>query len=375
MPIAAMTAPANPATRNPMNATVITTGPGVIIATATASRNWCSFSQPNCWTTPWCKNGMMASPLPKTDALRWRYRRPRPAAAGWIFACHTSHDFCALRASMHEQSQCASRLSSPDQASPTTGDEAREIDLRPQHADAWRCHEITCTPVRGEFVLELAQSTKMVESFAKLPSDHDRPVRRPMPGAGRGHERGHAQIEDLETKRLRPSDQLDDQIVHGAAGRLRPHAHQIHKQLSGGVAKPHRHEGDESAVPPTGSHPKMTDVCWIEACHRKALLLAFARRAPRVRNPLQRFDGPGDTVFVQQRKRHSRVLSTPDRVPKRLMAVPLKGECAQPDARLLGNLEHSKVVTEIDRQIVWTHLMKNRPPAVGPDLMDEAVDQ
>src|ERR1044071_3079442 len=68
MPIAAMTAPARPATGKPMNATVMTTGPGVIIATATASRNWCSFSQPNCCTTPCCKNGTIARPPPNTKA-------------------------------------------------------------------------------------------------------------------------------------------------------------------------------------------------------------------------------------------------------------------------------------------------------------------
>src|SRR5216683_8305951 len=44
---AAAVPPANPATRYPMNAAVMTTGPGVIIATAIASRNWRSVSQ-------WC---------------------------------------------------------------------------------------------------------------------------------------------------------------------------------------------------------------------------------------------------------------------------------------------------------------------------------
>src|SRR6266704_2671266 len=50
-----------------MNATVITTGPGVIIETATASRNCRSVSQWNCSTTPPCRNGTIASPLPKTN--------------------------------------------------------------------------------------------------------------------------------------------------------------------------------------------------------------------------------------------------------------------------------------------------------------------
>src|SRR6266576_563614 len=66
-PTAARTAPAGPATRYPMNATVITTGPGVIIDTATASINWRSVSQWNCSTTPPCRNGTIASPLPKTN--------------------------------------------------------------------------------------------------------------------------------------------------------------------------------------------------------------------------------------------------------------------------------------------------------------------
>src|SRR5206468_2958261 len=51
-----------------MNATVITTGPGVIIETATASRNCRSVSQWNCSTTPPCRNGTMASPLPNTKS-------------------------------------------------------------------------------------------------------------------------------------------------------------------------------------------------------------------------------------------------------------------------------------------------------------------
>src|SRR6266849_3411048 len=50
-----------------MNATVITTGPGVIIETATASRNWRSVSQWNRSTTPPWRNGTIASPLPKTN--------------------------------------------------------------------------------------------------------------------------------------------------------------------------------------------------------------------------------------------------------------------------------------------------------------------
>src|SRR5437016_2310722 len=51
-----------------MNATVITTGPGVIIETATASRNCRSVSQWNCSTTPPCRKGTIASPLPNTNS-------------------------------------------------------------------------------------------------------------------------------------------------------------------------------------------------------------------------------------------------------------------------------------------------------------------
>src|SRR5882724_4897513 len=52
-----------------MNATVITTGPGVIIETATASMNCRSVSQWNWWTTPPYRNGTIASPLPNTKRL------------------------------------------------------------------------------------------------------------------------------------------------------------------------------------------------------------------------------------------------------------------------------------------------------------------
>src|SRR3954451_5416709 len=63
-----------------MNATVMTTGPGVIIATATASRNWRSVSQWYWLTTPPWRNGTMASPLPKTKApASAKYSATRPS--------------------------------------------------------------------------------------------------------------------------------------------------------------------------------------------------------------------------------------------------------------------------------------------------------
>ncbi len=62
-----------------MKATVITTGPGVIIAIAIASRNCRSFSQPSSSTTPPWRKGTIASPLPKTNA-------PAPVKNHAIFA-------------------------------------------------------------------------------------------------------------------------------------------------------------------------------------------------------------------------------------------------------------------------------------------------
>src|SRR6266545_3594917 len=61
-----------------MNATVITTGPGVIIDTATASMNCRSVSQWNRCTTPPYRNGTIASPLPNTNS-------PAPAKYTRIF--------------------------------------------------------------------------------------------------------------------------------------------------------------------------------------------------------------------------------------------------------------------------------------------------
>ena len=54
----------------------MTTGPGVIIATATASWNWRSLSQPKRSTTPPWRNGTIASPLPKTNAPASAKYRP-----------------------------------------------------------------------------------------------------------------------------------------------------------------------------------------------------------------------------------------------------------------------------------------------------------
>src|SRR5439155_8505569 len=58
-------------------AAVITTGPGVIIATATASTNWRSVSQWNFATTTPYKNGTIANPLPNTKAPAFKKKRNR----------------------------------------------------------------------------------------------------------------------------------------------------------------------------------------------------------------------------------------------------------------------------------------------------------
>src|SRR2546423_12193600 len=69
-----------------MNPTVITTGPGVIIATATASTNCRSVSQRCSFTTPPYRNGTIARPLPKTNA---------PALAKNKKTCHSVVLFAA----------------------------------------------------------------------------------------------------------------------------------------------------------------------------------------------------------------------------------------------------------------------------------------
>src|SRR5437762_2608622 len=63
-----------------MNPEVITTGPGVIMATATASTNWRSVSQWCPCTTPPYRKGMIASPLPNTKA---------PAAVKKVKSAHS----------------------------------------------------------------------------------------------------------------------------------------------------------------------------------------------------------------------------------------------------------------------------------------------
>src|SRR5882672_1973464 len=59
----------------------MTTGPGVIIATATASRNCLSVSQWNWPTTPPYRNGTIAKPLPNTNAPALRKYKNTEATA------------------------------------------------------------------------------------------------------------------------------------------------------------------------------------------------------------------------------------------------------------------------------------------------------
>src|SRR5438309_10648036 len=73
-----------------MNATVMTIGPGVSMATATASRNCLSLSQPYCCTTPPYRNGTIARPLPKTKAPAFaKNHRICPSTSG--VAATTKH--------------------------------------------------------------------------------------------------------------------------------------------------------------------------------------------------------------------------------------------------------------------------------------------
>src|SRR5438105_1973254 len=72
MPIVATRAPQKPATRYPTNVAVMTTGPGLIIPMATATRNSRSLSHPVCWTRPFSRKGTITSPLPKVSEPAFR---------------------------------------------------------------------------------------------------------------------------------------------------------------------------------------------------------------------------------------------------------------------------------------------------------------
>src|SRR5262245_39189842 len=123
------------------------------------------------------------------------------------------------------------------------------------------------------------------------------------------------------------------------------------------------------------TRPKMPQVGRIKAAHRKTQFAPGTHRKPGVRDSLQRGHGPGDLVVLQQCKRHAMALRTPDRIAQGLLAASFQGEGAQPEAPLLGNREHGKVVTAIERQRIGAYLMEDRPAAVGPDMMDEVRDQ
>ena len=76
MPTVATREPQNPATIAPTNVAVMTTGPGLIMPIATATRNCRSSSQPVCCTSPFSRKGTMTKPLPKVrdPALRKKAR-------------------------------------------------------------------------------------------------------------------------------------------------------------------------------------------------------------------------------------------------------------------------------------------------------------
>src|SRR6185369_11900500 len=86
-----------------MNPTVMTTGPGVIMATATASTNWRSVSQWCSLTTPPYRNGTIASPLPNTKA---------PASAKNMPICHKTVQ-SVVAASGTAVGNCAANASIP----------------------------------------------------------------------------------------------------------------------------------------------------------------------------------------------------------------------------------------------------------------------
>src|ERR1700693_4989466 len=81
----------------------MTTGPGVIIAPATASTNWRSVNQWYSLTTPPYRNGTIARPLPKTKA---------PASAKKTLICHNT-DQSALAAKGVAFGSCAEIANRP----------------------------------------------------------------------------------------------------------------------------------------------------------------------------------------------------------------------------------------------------------------------
>ena len=125
-----------------MKATVMTTGPGVIIATATASRNCCSLSQWNLFTTPPCKNGTIASPLPKTkEPASAKYHAivtstPVPATP-WIPEEHP------------RQERCSSAWTVPFGSSP---DEHRDDTRRQKEPNDLRFGPGVATPLMAKMV-------------------------------------------------------------------------------------------------------------------------------------------------------------------------------------------------------------------------------
>src|SRR5262249_50517291 len=76
IPIVETSDPQKPATRYPTKVAVITTGPGLIIPIATATRNCRGSSQPYSLTSPCSRKGTITRPLPNVSepALRKKSR-------------------------------------------------------------------------------------------------------------------------------------------------------------------------------------------------------------------------------------------------------------------------------------------------------------
>src|SRR5215813_1701815 len=90
IPIVETSDPQKPATRYPTKVAVITTGPGLIIPIATATRNCRGSSQPYSRTSPCSRKGTITRPLPKVSepALRKKSRSlPRVEADATGASC------------------------------------------------------------------------------------------------------------------------------------------------------------------------------------------------------------------------------------------------------------------------------------------------
>ncbi len=165
------------------------------------------------------------------------------------------------------------RGSAGEQLLHASGNQHGDIDQHPRQRQAAARDQVLGLPDRLELRLVPPQPFEVVEvlAVAEYEVADAMPPRREPPRFD-ARQRRHAEVEPVIALGAPPLHQLDEQVVHRAAGGFIAEAHQVHRELLAGAGGPQIGEGGRAAFAAHQRHREVAQVFGREGADREALL-------------------------------------------------------------------------------------------------------